>query len=308
MTANGAVVNRATAEAGDLRIGDTTVLRTPEPLRITVVGLVTFGTEDGMGPATYTGLTRADAERYLTSGPGKADSIQLRAGPGVGRDELVARIRPVLPDGVEAITGDQASEESLDLVSGRFLTMFTALLTVFAGIALLVATFSIHNTFATVVAQRTRENALLRTLGAGLHGGRGLRSGRPGRGLRDHPRRLGTAPHSRLRHPGRGLPPGRRASGGGPGRPGAPRGSTCSEPSARSEPRRPATAPRSLPTAPPAGRGPRCGRHPSYPCGAGAPPKWFRPLVSCAEPRLVSCLLCPVKHPLHMMQRDGGLL
>ena len=52
------------------------------------------------------------------------------------------------------------------MISSRFLTVFTPLLLVFSGVALLVATFSIHNTFAIVVAQRTRENALLRALGA----------------------------------------------------------------------------------------------------------------------------------------------
>ncbi len=52
------------------------------------------------------------------------------------------------------------------MISSQFLTLFTTFLLVFSGIALLVATFSIHNTFAIVIAQRTRENALLRALGA----------------------------------------------------------------------------------------------------------------------------------------------
>lgn len=52
------------------------------------------------------------------------------------------------------------------MISGQFLSLFTTFLLVFSGVALLVATFSIHNTFAIVVAQRTRENALLRALGA----------------------------------------------------------------------------------------------------------------------------------------------
>ncbi|WP_431040863.1 ABC transporter permease [Streptomyces sp. P1-3] len=161
-----AVVNRGAAEAGGLRIGDTAVLRTPDPVRVTIVGLATFGGEDGMGRSTFTGLTRADAEKYLTPEPGQATSIQVRAAPGVGERELVDALEPVLPKSVEAITGQEATEENLDVVSGRFLNLFTTFLLVFAGIALLVATFSIHNTFTIVVAQRTRENALLRALGA----------------------------------------------------------------------------------------------------------------------------------------------
>ena len=160
------VVNRGAAKKGGLRIGDTTVLRTPDPVKVRIVGLATFGGEDGMAQVTFTGMTRADAEKYLTAKPGEAASILVRAGPGVGQKELVDRLTPVLPKGVEAITGRQAAQENTDMISSRFLTVFTTFLLVFSGVALLVATFSIHNTFAIVVAQRTRENALLRALGA----------------------------------------------------------------------------------------------------------------------------------------------
>ncbi|MFB6520573.1 ABC transporter permease [Streptomyces sp. NPDC056401] len=160
------VVNRATADKGGLKLGDTTVLRTPDPVPVTVVGLATFGGADGMAQVTYTGMTLADAEKYLMPAPGQAASIQVRAGPGTSQSELVEALAAVLPQGVEAITGQESAQENTDMISGRFLDLFTAMLLVFSGIALLVATFSIHNTFAIVVAQRTRENALLRALGA----------------------------------------------------------------------------------------------------------------------------------------------
>ncbi|MFI6660523.1 ABC transporter permease [Streptomyces sp. NPDC050523] len=160
------VVNRGAAKKGDLKVGDTTTLRTPDPVKVTVVGLATFGGEDGMAQVTFTGMTRADAEKYLTARPGEAASIKVRAGPGVSEKDLVGRLTPVLPKGVEAITGQAAAQENTDMISSQFLTVFTTFLLVFSGIALLVATFSIHNTFAIVVAQRTRENALLRALGA----------------------------------------------------------------------------------------------------------------------------------------------
>lgn len=160
------VINRGTADRGGLRIGDTTVLRTPDPVHVRIVGLATFGGQDGMGQVTYTAMTQADAEKYLTPKPGEASAIQVRAGPGTGQRELVDALRPVLPKGVEAITGQAAAAENRDMISGAFLGLFTTLLLVFSGIVLLVATFSIHNTFAIVVAQRTRENALLRALGA----------------------------------------------------------------------------------------------------------------------------------------------
>lgn len=161
-----AVVNRGAAKAGKLRIGDTTTVRTPDPVTVTVVGVATFGGADGSGQSTYTGLGLADAERYLMPKPGEATAIKVRAGPGVGQERLTERIGRVLPERYEAITGEKASDEAESSTAGAFLTIFTSLLLVFAGIALLVATFSIHNTFAIVVAQRTRENALLRALGA----------------------------------------------------------------------------------------------------------------------------------------------
>ncbi|MGW3954200.1 ABC transporter permease [Streptomyces sp. NPDC004752] len=160
------VVNRGAAAKGGLKIGDTTTLRTPDPVQVRIVGLATFGGADGMAQVTFTGMTQADAEKYLTARPGEAAGIQVRAGPGVSQRELVDRLTPVLPKGVEAITGQESAQENTDMISGRFLTVFTTFLLVFSGVALLVATFSIHNTFAIVVAQRTRENALLRALGA----------------------------------------------------------------------------------------------------------------------------------------------
>ncbi|MFB6631652.1 ABC transporter permease [Streptomyces sp. NPDC056362] len=160
------VVNRGAAKTAGLAVGDTTVLRTPDPVKVTVVGLATFGGADGMGQVTWTGLTLADAEKHLTARPGEATSIAVRAGPGVSQEELVAALTPALPDGVEAITGQQAAEENTQMVSGRFLDLFTTFLLVFSGVAVLVSVFTIHNTFAVLVAQRTRENALLRAIGA----------------------------------------------------------------------------------------------------------------------------------------------
>ncbi|MET7569139.1 FtsX-like permease family protein [Streptomyces sp. NPDC005492] len=160
------VINRGAADKAHLHIGDTTTLRTPDPVKVTIVGLATFGGEDGMAQVTFTGMTQADAEKYLTARPGEASSISVRAGPGITQRQLVDRLTPHLPKGVEAITGQESAQENTDMISSQFLSIFTTFLLVFSGIALLVATFSIHNTFAIVIAQRTRENALLRALGA----------------------------------------------------------------------------------------------------------------------------------------------
>ena len=96
----------------------------------------------------------------------KVSQIDVAADAGVSQDELVENIRPVLPKGVEAITGDDLTKENNEDIGNDFLNFFEAFLLVFAGIALLVATFSIYNTFSIIIAQRTRESALLRAIGA----------------------------------------------------------------------------------------------------------------------------------------------
>ena len=67
---------------------------------------------------------------------------------------------------METITGSRLTEENVSDLAADFLSFFKTFLLVFSGIALLVATFSIYNTFSIIVAQRTRESALLRALGA----------------------------------------------------------------------------------------------------------------------------------------------
>jgi len=163
------VINRGAAKTGHLALGMTTTLLTPQPLRVHVVGITTFGTADGFGPGTFTGMTLHAARQYLTEpkGPGQAELTQIlvRASPGVPATELAARLRPVLPAGVQAITGTQLATENLDDINSGFLGFLSTGLTAFAAIALLVAAFSIYNTFSILAAQRGRESALLRALG-----------------------------------------------------------------------------------------------------------------------------------------------
>ena len=160
------VINKGAANDGELRIGDRTTIETPAPVGVTVVGIVTFEGSYAFGGSSYTGFTLAGAERYLAGRPGQVNSILVKAAPGVSQQELVSQVRPLLPAGVEAITGQQLSDESISDINQGFLGLFRTFLTVFAGIALFVAMFSIANTFAIIVAQRTRESALLRAIGA----------------------------------------------------------------------------------------------------------------------------------------------
>jgi putative ABC transport system permease protein len=160
------VVDKASAKEGDLAIGDRTVLRTPDPVDVTIVGLATFGGADSQGSATYAGVTTDFADEALLLEPGTASSIAVAAEPNVSQAQLVRRIRAVLPDGVEALTGAALSRELEREIQGDDQESFQQALLLFAFISLVVAIFSIYNTFSILVAQRTRESALLRALGA----------------------------------------------------------------------------------------------------------------------------------------------
>jgi putative ABC transport system permease protein len=160
------VIDKAAARDGDLAVGDTTVVRRPDPVDVTIVGLVTYGSADSRGSDTYAGFTTDFADEVLVPEPGKASSIAVAAEPGVSQADLVSRLDAVLPDGVEALTGDELTREMEEEVQGDDHETFQQALLLFAFVALVVATFSIYNTFSILTAQRTRESALLRALGA----------------------------------------------------------------------------------------------------------------------------------------------
>ncbi len=159
-------IDASAADKGDLHVGDRTIVRTPQPTPVTVVGIAKFGARDTLGGATVTFFTTDQASELLLGQPGKISTVSLAADPGVSEDELAARVATTLPAGTEAVTGAQLVAEFQDDIDEGFLNFFETLLLAFAAIALLVATFSIYNTFSIVVAQRTRESALLRALGA----------------------------------------------------------------------------------------------------------------------------------------------
>ncbi len=163
---NEVVIDTDAASKGPFRIGDTTIVETPEPVTVHIVGLVRFGSTGSALGATFTGFTLGDAQRYLLDSPGQVSSIQIKAVPGVSQATLVGRLEGVLPKGVQAITGSTQISENIDSINSGFLDLLRTFLLIFAGIALLVGTFSIYNTFSILVAQRTRESALLRAVGA----------------------------------------------------------------------------------------------------------------------------------------------
>ncbi|KQZ75422.1 MULTISPECIES: ABC transporter permease [unclassified Nocardioides] len=155
------------AKKADYDIGDTVTLATgatPPTMKAKLTGLVEFGS-GGLNGATLTVFDTKFLQKKFFGGRDVYTSISLNAADGVSQTQLRDAAQKVLPKGVEARTGDDAVEEnqaSLDEILG-FLKTF---LLVFAGVALVVGVFLIINTFSILVAQRSRELALLRALGA----------------------------------------------------------------------------------------------------------------------------------------------
>ena len=156
-----------TVEKGKFKIGDEVKLATPgnPPVMETkLTGVVEFGS-GGLNGATMTIFDRKFMQDTFFQGRNVYSTVSLNAAEGVSQRELADAAAKVLPKGLQARTGDEYVEEnqaSLDEILG-FLQTF---LLVFAGVALVVGIFLIINTFSILVAQRSRELALLRAMGA----------------------------------------------------------------------------------------------------------------------------------------------
>ncbi len=130
----------------------------------TVVGVVTFGGLDSLGGATFA-LFDLPTIQSLVAAEGQIDGVSVLATPGTDAEALVAAIQDVLPEGTIAQSAQDAAEADA-AETQEALAFFGTFLSIFGFVALFVGTFIIANTFRIIVAQRTRELALLRALGA----------------------------------------------------------------------------------------------------------------------------------------------
>lgn len=159
------VIDRHSAKTSDIQVGDTaTVLTKHGAQAFTVSGIATFGGADSMGGASAV-LFDLPTAQALVAEPGLVDAVAVVAADGVSPQQLDDSISQVLPAGAESLTGAEITAETQGNVKDG-LSFFNTFLMVFAAIALFVGAFIIFNTFSIIVAQRQREMALLRALGA----------------------------------------------------------------------------------------------------------------------------------------------
>ncbi len=129
-----------------------------------ISGIVKFGSVSTIGGATLAGFDLPTAQRIFAK-KGKLDEIAVAARSGVSDEQLVQDLRPILPANTEVQTAaEQARSDAED--TDEFISFLQTFLLVFAGVALFVGSFVIANSLSITIAQRTREFATLRTIGA----------------------------------------------------------------------------------------------------------------------------------------------
>jgi putative ABC transport system permease protein len=159
------VLDAKSAADGDFAIGDRVEVADQQGIRsFELVGVAKFGELETWGGA-QTALFETATLQELLQEPGRFDWISVAGEDGVSQSELTERVAQVLPADTEAITGDEFTEESQTAFQ-RLISIFNTFLLTFALIALFVGSFIIYNTFSIIVAQRTKELALLRAIGA----------------------------------------------------------------------------------------------------------------------------------------------
>jgi putative ABC transport system permease protein len=162
---NEVVIDQATADKEDFQLGDTVGIQGAGRVQdLTISGFVKFGSVSTIGGATLAGFDLPTAQRIFDK-EGKLDEIAVAAQQGVSDEELVQTLQPILPANTEVQTAaEQARSDAED--TDEFISFLQTFLLVFAGVALFVGSFVIANSLSITIAQRTREFATLRTIGA----------------------------------------------------------------------------------------------------------------------------------------------
>ncbi|MCD0450110.1 ABC transporter permease [Actinocorallia sp. API 0066] len=167
------IEGKAPAKAGEVALGE----RTAELAEAKIGDQVRIAVRGGQETATVTGIASGDdlgvtfvffdlatAQKLLLK-PGQLSLIVIQGDGSASQQDLAARVAPLLPAELEAVTGDKLSEETRSDVDGA-LSVLRNFLLAFAIVSIVVGSFNIFNTFSMLIGQRTRELALLRAVGA----------------------------------------------------------------------------------------------------------------------------------------------
>jgi putative ABC transport system permease protein len=158
-------IDAGTATEHGFAVGDPIAVAGSGPVRrFTVAGIAEFTTVDSLGALTLAIFDPPTAQSVFGK-VGRFDEVLVAAKAGVSPEELVRAIRPILPAGAEVATGE-AEVTTQAKGTNEQIAVIQKFMLAFGGLALFVGAFVIFNTLSTTVAQRTRELATLRTLGA----------------------------------------------------------------------------------------------------------------------------------------------
>jgi putative ABC transport system permease protein len=160
---NEVVFDAGTARAHGFHVGDRVRIAVGGIHRFRLVGIAKFGDVDSIGGATIAVFDPATARTLLVKDG--YDIVSVSAKSGVSQQDLIANLKLVLPPSVQVQTGAERARSDEGGIA-TFLKVIRYALLGFGGIALFVGGFVIFNTLSITVAQRTRELATLRTLGA----------------------------------------------------------------------------------------------------------------------------------------------
>ncbi|SEE91423.1 putative ABC transport system permease protein [Streptomyces sp. 2112.3] len=155
-----------TADTAGYRVGDTVRISVDGPVRKPkLTGIFTTDDDRVAAGGTLTLFDTKSAQKLFRM-PGAYSVVQVTAAAGTSQNALQHAIERALPPGGATVeTGKQLADQQADMIEQQMDGMKTGLM-VFAGISLFVGIFLIANTFTMLVAQRTRELALLRAVGA----------------------------------------------------------------------------------------------------------------------------------------------
>ncbi|MDQ3672601.1 MAG: FtsX-like permease family protein [Actinomycetota bacterium] len=162
---NEVVVDKETAAKEDFEVGETIGVQAEGPVqRLSLSGIMQFSSGLTIGGATLAGFDLGTAQRLMRK-DGRLDEIAVASRAGVTDPELVSQIEAILPEGTKVQgVGEQVQADAEG--TNEFITFLQTFLLAFGGIALFVGSFVIANSLSITIAQRTRELATLRMLGA----------------------------------------------------------------------------------------------------------------------------------------------